>query len=159
MAENLPARAEPECGLADNSVRICVTNIDGAAPNPEEIRQPNPEEEAAAAPNPEEEVRRKRQEVFLAACEDRSLSFDFRSFDVEKQLGEGAFGRVFRVKHRRTGAILALKIVLLDDSVTYSSFVEVAMDAKEEALRIQQLQHPNIVRGVACTYARIPRLV
>ena len=33
----------------------------------------------------------------------------FKDFDIIKQIGEGAFGRVFKVKHRDSGLVMAMK--------------------------------------------------
>lgn len=101
-----------------------------------------------------EEARQKRQKRLSGA--NSSMKPHYRSFQVQKSLGNGGFGSVFRVKDRSTGALMALKIVLLEESVTHDTFKEVAEKAKEEVLIIQKLEHPNIVLYIDCTYARIP---
>ena len=112
---------------------------------------------ASANTSPEEEVRRRRQEELQNP--NNSLNLHFRSFEVGEKLGEGGFGSVYRVKLRKNGALVALKIVLLDSLVTFETFLEVACNARLEYSRIKQLQHPNIVLGFECTYARIPGYV
>ena len=106
---------------------------------------------------PDEEVRRRLQERLLDPS--RHWNLHYRSFEMVDQLGEGGFGTVFRVKHRPTGAQMALKVVLLDTAWDTSKFSE----ARSEFLRLKQLQaedgHPNIVLGIGCTYARIPGYV
>ena len=33
----------------------------------------------------------------------------FKDFDIIERIGEGAFGRVFKVKHRDSGLVMAMK--------------------------------------------------
>ena len=105
----------------------------------------------------EEVVRRRLQERLLDP--NRHWNLHYRSFEVVDQLGEGGFGTVFHVKHRSTGAKMALKVVSLTSALSTSKFSE----ARSEFLHLKQLQakdgHPNIVLGIGCTYARIPGYV
>ena len=112
---------------------------------------------SANASPAEEEVRRRRQERLLDP--NNSLNFHYRSFEQGHRLGGGGFGSVYSVRHRGTGALMAMKLVLLDQEMTLENFMAVALKAREEFSRIKQLQHPNIVLGFDCTYARIPGCV
>jgi hypothetical protein len=66
---------------------------------------------------------------------------------------------VYRVKLRKNGALVALKIVLLEHSVTSADFIDVSVRTREEFLHVQQLRHPNIILGLGCTYVKIPRYI
>jgi serine/threonine protein kinase len=63
-------------------------------------------------------------------------------FDVEKQLGSGAMGAVYRARYRKTGQRVALKVMapgLGDNGTALARF-------EREAEVLKQLNHPNIVR-------------
>ena len=61
-------------------------------------------------------------------------------YDVISQLGEGAFGRVVKVKHKKTGEVRAMKIV---DAIEIGENLE---ELKNEINILKQLDHPNIVK-------------
>src|ERR1043166_1128981 len=66
-------------------------------------------------------------------------------FTVDKELGAGAMGAVYRAKHAETGQRVAIKVVspnLAANDVAMARF-------KREAAILKQLRHPNIVRLVA----------
>ena len=88
-----------------------------------------------------------------------NLHLHYRSFEIQEKLGEGGFGSVYRVKLRKNGALVALKIVLLEHSVTSADFIDVSVRTREEFLHVQQLRHPNIILGLGCTYVKIPRYI
>ena len=62
-------------------------------------------------------------------------------YDIQKKLGEGGMGVVYLVKHKKSGRLAALKVML--------SKVAVNADAKQGFLReianTRALKHPNIV--------------
>ena len=63
-------------------------------------------------------------------------------FDVEKELGSGAMGAVYRARYRKTGQRVALKVMapgLGDNETALARF-------EREAAILKQLNHPNIVR-------------
>lgn len=64
-----------------------------------------------------------------------------RRYRVEALIGSGAMGRVYRVKHERTGRTLALKRMFGDLAV------QDVMRARfeHEARAVSQLDHPNVV--------------
>ncbi|XP_056617445.1 protein kinase containing Z-DNA binding domains isoform X2 [Triplophysa dalaica] len=59
-------------------------------------------------------------------------------FDVIKKLGEGAYGCVYKTKHKYDGKMYAVKKVELTD------------DADAEVKALAKLEHPNIVRYTTC---------
>ncbi|MGF7233925.1 MAG: serine/threonine-protein kinase [Frankia sp.] len=64
------------------------------------------------------------------------------AYDVGEQLGQGRFGTVFAVRHRRLGRPAAVKVIALADDVTreeHRRFVT-------EAQILGALDHPHIVR-------------
>jgi serine/threonine-protein kinase len=66
-------------------------------------------------------------------------------FAVDKELGAGAMGAVYRARHTETGQLVAIKIVapgLAGNKAAMDRF-------KREAEILKQLRHPNIVRLVA----------
>jgi predicted Ser/Thr protein kinase len=63
-------------------------------------------------------------------------------FEVEKELGRGAMGAVYRVRHTETGQTLALKC-LVAGLWTHPGAVA---RFEREANVLKQLKHPNIVR-------------
>jgi serine/threonine-protein kinase len=66
-------------------------------------------------------------------------------FVIEKALGSGAMGTVFRARHTETGQHVAIKVVvpaLVDNPTSMERF-------KRESAILKQLKHPNIVRLVA----------
>jgi hypothetical protein len=66
-------------------------------------------------------------------------------FVIEKALGSGAMGTVFRARHNETGQRVAIKVVapgLLGNPRSLERF-------KRESSILKQLKHPNIVRLVA----------
>jgi serine/threonine-protein kinase len=66
----------------------------------------------------------------------------FGPFIIEKPLGSGAMGTVYRARYTKTGARVALKLVapgLTDNPGSLARF-------EREAAILKQLNHPNIVR-------------
>src|SRR4051812_45085280 len=66
-------------------------------------------------------------------------------FVVDRELGAGAMGAVYRAKHAETGQRVAIKVVsqsLATNDTALARF-------KREAAILKQLNHPNIVRLVA----------
>jgi serine/threonine-protein kinase len=63
-------------------------------------------------------------------------------FDIEKRIGTGAMGAVYRARYRKTGKPVALKVMLggrEEDELARARF-------EREAEVLKQLDHPNIVR-------------
>lgn len=63
-----------------------------------------------------------------------------RDFEELEIIGEGGFGKVYRVKHRLDGGIYAIKKIIIN----YGNPTERKM-LKEVSL-LSKLNHPNIVR-------------
>jgi serine/threonine-protein kinase len=61
---------------------------------------------------------------------------------VEKELGSGAMGTVFRAKHKKTGQKVAVKIV----SASVANNPAALARFTRECAILKQLQHPNIVK-------------
>jgi eukaryotic-like serine/threonine-protein kinase len=68
-------------------------------------------------------------------------------FDIEKRIGAGAMGAVYRARYRKTGKQVALKVMLAggdDNPLALARF-------EREAEVLKQLDHPNIVRFYAAS--------
>src|SRR3974377_1076450 len=75
---------------------------------------------------------------------------DFGPYLVDKELGAGAMGTVYRGRHRETGVKVAIKLVapgLAASELAMSRF-------KREISILKQLSHPNIVRLLASGKAK-----
>ncbi len=68
-------------------------------------------------------------------------------FDIEKRIGSGAMGTVYRARYRKTGQRVAIKIIspgVLDNETILARF-------ERESEVLKQLHHPNIVRFYAAS--------
>lgn len=63
-------------------------------------------------------------------------------FTIEKELGSGAMGSVYRVKYTETGQTVALKMI----SLALVANETAVLRFEREANILKQLKHPNIVR-------------
>src|ERR1700758_3187685 len=74
-------------------------------------------------------------------------------FDIERRVGTGAMGAVYLARYRKTGKLVALKVMLAggdDNPLALARF-------EREAEVLKQLDHPNIVRFyVASHYQGAP---
>jgi serine/threonine-protein kinase len=66
-------------------------------------------------------------------------------FDIEKQLGAGAMGAVYRARYRKTGQRVAIKVMLAGLGGNETALARF----QREASVLKQLNHPNIVRFYA----------
>jgi serine/threonine-protein kinase len=67
----------------------------------------------------------------------------FGPFTIDKELGSGAMGTVYRGRFSKTGQVMAIKVM----SASVSSTNAAAVDRFErEIVILKQLNHPNIVR-------------
>jgi eukaryotic-like serine/threonine-protein kinase len=66
-------------------------------------------------------------------------------FDIEKQLGSGAMGSVYRARYRKTGDRVAIKVMLAGLGGNETALARF----QREASVLKQLHHPNIVRFYA----------
>src|SRR5579883_1543735 len=66
-------------------------------------------------------------------------------FLVEKELGSGAMGTVYRAKYTKTGQNVAIKVMAPGLSTSESSLARF----EREAAILKQLKHPHIVRLIA----------
>src|SRR5437016_6329131 len=67
---------------------------------------------------------------------------EFGPYVIDKELGSGAMGTVYRGRHKKTGAKVAIKMIapgLTSNDAATSRF-------KREISILKQLDHPNIVR-------------
>jgi serine/threonine-protein kinase len=64
-------------------------------------------------------------------------------FSIDKELGSGAMGTVYRGRYTKTGQVLAIKIMAPGVGGTHSAAQE---RFEREAEILKQLRHPNIVR-------------
>jgi serine/threonine-protein kinase len=69
-------------------------------------------------------------------------------FDIEKRIGSGAMGAVYRARYRKNGQLVAIKVMAagLDGNKTALARFE------REASVLKQFDHPNIVRFYAGSY-------
>jgi predicted Ser/Thr protein kinase len=66
----------------------------------------------------------------------------FGPFVIEKALGSGAMGAVYRARYTKTGVRMALKVIAVGLSANSTSLARF----EREASILKQLSHPNIVR-------------
>jgi tRNA A-37 threonylcarbamoyl transferase component Bud32 len=67
----------------------------------------------------------------------------FGPFTIDKELGSGAMGTVYRGRHTKTGQVVAIKIMAPSIGTTNAAAVE---RFEREITILKQLHHPNIVR-------------
>lgn len=65
-------------------------------------------------------------------------------YQIEKLMGKGGMGRVFRVNHLTLGKVFALKVIDLSDD-TNASMQNQIIRFKREAKALAKINHPNIV--------------
>jgi serine/threonine protein kinase len=70
----------------------------------------------------------------------------FADFEVLEMLGEGSFGKVFRVRKRDTGKLYAMKtmkksLLIQQNQIRY---------AVTEAQIMKQLDHPYVLKLIYC---------
>src|SRR5262245_39223980 len=74
-------------------------------------------------------------------------------FSIDKELGSGAMGSVFRAKNDETGQIVALKLI----SAALASNEQALARFQREVSILKQLEHPNITRYFGCgRYHKVP---
>jgi serine/threonine-protein kinase len=74
-------------------------------------------------------------------------------FDIEKLLGSGAMGAVFRARYRKTGQRVAIKVMIPGMGINETALARF----EREAEVLKQLNHPNIVRFyIASQYQGAP---
>jgi serine/threonine protein kinase len=65
-------------------------------------------------------------------------------YELEQLLGRGAMGSVYRARHRKTGSIVAVK-VMAPEIATNNDLLQRFQQEHQVALRVQ---HPHLVRGL-----------
>ncbi|MDF1663609.1 MAG: serine/threonine-protein kinase [Planctomycetota bacterium] len=83
----------------------------------------------------------------LVAVPDQGMTFE--KFDVIETLASGGYGLVYKAKHKESGRLCAVK-VLLDQGWDAEEYEKIRGRFSREAFTLSELAHPNIVRGVAC---------
>lgn len=73
------------------------------------------------------------------------LGKELGPYVVEKELGAGAMGAVFRARHQKSGQRVAIKIIAPGLAASDAAMVRF----KREISILKQLEHPNIVRLIA----------
>ena len=66
----------------------------------------------------------------------------FNTYDIKKSLGDGAFGKVFLVKHKITENIRAMKVIPKEGSIEDNNDEEVL----NEINVLKKIDHPNIIK-------------
>ena len=64
-------------------------------------------------------------------------------FLIEKEIGAGAMGAVYRGKYVKTGQLVAVKVMAPGLGTTSASHAD---RFKRESAVLKQLNHPNVVR-------------
>jgi serine/threonine protein kinase len=70
--------------------------------------------------------------------------FAFGRYVLLDQIGQGARGRVFKARHRLMDRVVALKVLVWDDTLSETSVSRFFREMKIVAL----LDHPNVVRAI-----------
>jgi serine/threonine-protein kinase len=67
-------------------------------------------------------------------------------YEIEKKLGAGAFGTVFKAKDKELGRMVAIKTIRLEGlAASTSSLEDLLKRFKHEARAAARFQHPNVV--------------
>lgn len=74
-----------------------------------------------------------------------NLSLDIDDYIVQKQIGEGSFGKVFIVKEKKTGKLYAAKISF--EKINESS-EDTILNLSREVNIIAKLNHPSIIKFI-----------
>lgn len=82
----------------------------------------------------------------LSSYEDGVIHSETESYEIIVKLGEGAFGKVFKVKNSK-GEMFALKSYKFTDYGDDGAF-SYYEDSEREYLRGQILDHPNIIKSI-----------
>ena len=71
------------------------------------------------------------------------------------QINSGAYGEVFRARHKKSGLIVAFKrmiIAMTDDKMKrrkeYDIEMSKAKDVKNELYALEKMKHPNVIRMI-----------
>ena len=75
----------------------------------------------------------------LPGCHRENVKTDFENKEL---LGEGSFGKVYKVMHKETGQLYAIKVVS-KERMRHASFLK---QITNEIMLMQGLEHPNIVK-------------
>ena len=59
-------------------------------------------------------------------------------YSIEEEIGEGSFGKVYKIKHKKLQEIRALKVVNKVIKENYTSFEELEI--------LRKLDHPNVLK-------------
>ncbi len=70
---------------------------------------------------------------------------EFGPYVVDKELGSGAMGTVYRGAHQETGAKVAIKLIAAGLAANVAAIARF----KREIAILKQLEHPNIVKLLA----------
>lgn len=73
--------------------------------------------------------------------------FDLNLIEVQEKIGEGSFGKVFKVKEKRTGAIFAAKMSMFN-SDDDGNLKDLILNLVREINIISKLNHPSIVKFI-----------
>ncbi|QLG71053.1 hypothetical protein HG535_0B00910 [Zygotorulaspora mrakii] len=76
----------------------------------------------------------------LSPIKAKSMSLD--DFDIGKKLGKGKFGRVYCVRHKKTGFICALKAMEKSEIVHYNVQKQIRREVEIQS----SLNHPNLTK-------------
>ena len=72
------------------------------------------------------------------------------SFGKQDQLGEGAFGKVFKARNKHNKDPYALKVIEKIDMDLSEMDAEDLIDLKKEINTLMALDHPNITSYLSC---------
>lgn len=83
-------------------------------------------------------------EFYLETC---GRAFDMRQvidqYKLDKVLGQGGFGKVYRAIHRKTKEVVAVKTIDISENFTRADLID---EIYKEAKILKQLSHRNIIK-------------
>jgi len=136
-----PINGETPTGI-ENRHEVRVIDWDEKVPRPVDARTGRKKTWKSLRSSPVETVRLK-QEVITPHYNEASRIF--LDYDFQERKGEGAFGKVMTVRHKRTGHLRACKSIALKNKGQQKL-------VNTEIELMKQLDHPNVLRLYECYY-------
>ena len=77
--------------------------------------------------------------------EKEEQSFDLNDYTLQNKIGSGSYGKVYKVKEKKTGLIYAAKIAIEELDENYISDIKTL---SREINIISKLNHPSVLRFI-----------